>query len=128
MALGLALPFGIFNIQYTVDDFPARGPSSLPGDGYDCVYAGQYGCVEKVEKVGTICSKCRVRINTLLSMPAIKLFLGAINIWILILSKAAGRKDPTLSGQQMYLNNFYAESCAEYPLEDAEHDEATFHS
>ena len=49
-------------------------------------------------------------------------------MWILKLSKAAGRKDPTLGEQEMHLNSFYAESCAVYPLEDADDDEATFDS
>ena len=125
MGVGLALHSGSFNIQYIVDGSPAQGPLSLPGDGYDCVNKPIYKCKEQVEKAGTICSKCRVRINTLLSMPTLILLFGAINMWILNLCKAANRP---VGGQAMYPNSFRVEYCAEYPLEDAHYDEAPFHS
>ena len=78
--VGQALPFGIFNLQNTVDGIPARGPLSLPGDGFNCVNKPQYGCPEEVEKAGTVCSRCRVRIKTLCFMPTLTLFFEARNV------------------------------------------------
>ena len=43
-----------------VRDIAATSPiDRLPM--FDCVYAYEYQCAEKVEKAGTKCSKCRVR-------------------------------------------------------------------